>query len=114
MPRANKDYPSLEERRRERLKGIERPVITQDPSLRIVGTNLEHAKRQAIGYDLLGAARMIEAITLGLRDHRMAFHWYFTEKERDVVEYVEVKALLKAANLLRRIGNRMTQTRLPE
>jgi len=108
------DKRGLRERRRKRLHGLPRPIITQDPALSIVGTRLEQAKRQAIGYDLIGAARMLESLSLGLREHRMFFHHYFTDKERAFVEHVELKLILKAAGVLRRIGNHMVQERLPE
>lgn len=73
---------------------------------------MRDCERQAIGHDLIGMARMLEALSLGLRDHRLVFHACFTKREEAATELVE-GLTGRAANSLRKIGNRMIQKRLP-
>lgn len=67
---------------------------------------MDKAMRTAVGRDLIGMARMLEALSLGLLDHRTTFHKTMTKGENRYVEVAE-KMTLKAAGYLRRVGNRM-------
>lgn len=67
---------------------------------------MDSAMRKAVGHDIVGMARLIEAASLGLRDHRTTFHRTMTKRENQIVAAAE-QGLVKSAGLLRRIGNRM-------
>lgn len=63
--------------------------------------------RTMMGEDYIGIARMLEASISGTSDHRLAFQGKHTKKERAAVTKAE-EHILRAANLLRAVGNRMT------
>lgn len=66
--------------------------------------------REAIGHDITGMARLVEAASLGLLDHRTTYHKQMSKGERAAVEIAE-GLLLRASRALRKVGLRMTQGR---